>query len=172
MQHSFLRSSLVLRGALPSVAFLATWAHCWLTFSWLPANSPTALTSLGPRLSLCMGLVVTKVQDLTLVLLSFILLASANQSRLSRSFCRAFLFPGTSTLPLYLVLSANFTEGALSHLVQFINKDIKQDWPLWRSRLNSRFVTVFTWIVGGLFAPHPCLPAQGSEHPKDNWPDC
>ena len=54
------------------LAFLATWAHCWLMFSRLSTNHPqvlfrrAAFQPLLPKPAVLHGVVVTKVQDLAL----------------------------------------------------------------------------------------------------------
>ena len=68
---------LLLLAALPlthagvPLAFLAAWAHCWLTFSRLSANSPAAFTSAQlashcPKAAVLYGACVTKAQHLAL----------------------------------------------------------------------------------------------------------
>ena len=64
---------LLLLAALPlthagvPLAFLAAWAHCWLTFSRLSANSPAAFTSAQlashcPEAAVLRGAAVAKAQ--------------------------------------------------------------------------------------------------------------
>jgi len=60
---------------------------------------------------------------------SHIQLASDHQSSLSRSLCRDFLPSSRSTLPPYLVLSANLLKVQKIRFVQITNKDVKKNWP-------------------------------------------
>ncbi|KAK4832379.1 hypothetical protein QYF61_022234, partial [Mycteria americana] len=53
------------------LAFLATWAHCWLIFSQLSTSSPRSFSArqlLFPKPVVLHGVVVTQVQDLALSL--------------------------------------------------------------------------------------------------------
>ena len=49
------------------LAFLATWVHCWLIFSWLSTNFPRSFSAGQHSKPVALrGVVVTQVQDLAL----------------------------------------------------------------------------------------------------------
>ncbi|KAK4829008.1 hypothetical protein QYF61_001764 [Mycteria americana] len=86
-----LLATLFLIQARMPLAFLATWAHCWLILSRLSTNTPRSFSAgqlsshSSPSLQRCMGLLWPKCRTLHLALLNLTQLASAHQSSLSRS---------------------------------------------------------------------------------------
>jgi len=126
----FLLATLFLIQARMPLAFLATWAHCWLMFSQLSTNTPrswAAFQPLLPRPVALYGVVVTKVQDLALGLVE------PHTAGLSPSI-QSVQIPLQSlpTLkqidtPTQLGVICKLTEGACNPFIQIIDKDIQQD---------------------------------------------
>ncbi|KFP04029.1 Neuronal acetylcholine receptor subunit alpha-4 [Calypte anna] len=88
-----LLATLFLIHARMPLAFLATWAHCWLMFSFLAIQTPRSLSAWllsihsVPSLELPMGLLWPKCRTRHLAVLKLIPLESAHLSSLSRSLC-------------------------------------------------------------------------------------
>ena len=103
-----LATPFLIQGRIP-LAFLAIYTHCWLMFSWLPANTTRSFPSIqlfshsSLILQKWMGLLWPKCRTRHFILLNFNPLASAYWSSLSRPFCKAFLLSGRWALPPSLV---------------------------------------------------------------------
>ncbi|KAK4826411.1 hypothetical protein QYF61_008944 [Mycteria americana] len=130
-----LLATLFLIQARMPLAFLATWAHCWLIFSRLSINIPRSFSTgqffqpLFPKPVALHGVVVTQVQDPALGLVE------SHTIGLSTSIQPVQILPQSlPTLkqintPAQLGVICKLTEGALDPFVQIIDKDIKQNWP-------------------------------------------
>lgn len=98
-----LLSALFLKQAKMLLAFLATWMHCWVVFSW-PLTSRHRSLSSGQLSSHALP---------SEALLNAVWLDVAYQLRLSRYLCRAFLLSGRSTITMKLGVICTVTEGSL-----------------------------------------------------------
>lgn len=83
-----------------------------------------------------MGFLWLKCRTWHLFSLYLIQSASAHQSSLSRSLCRAFLISGRLTLPVHLVLSANLLSV---HSIPSSRSSIKQDWSQYQPLGNTTY---------------------------------
>jgi len=103
-----LLAALFLIQARMPLAFLFTWAHFWLLFSWLSTNSLRFVSShSAPSLQHCKGLLQPKCKTWHWVLLNFILLATAHNPTCPDLPVGPSYPQADRHFPLSLVLSAN-----------------------------------------------------------------
>ncbi|PKU39790.1 hypothetical protein llap_9902 [Limosa lapponica baueri] len=158
------------------LAFLATWAHCWLTFSRQSTNAPRSFSArqlqpLCPKPVGLHGVGVTQVQDPALGLVE------PHPIGLSPSIQPVQIpLQSPPTLqqvdtPTQLGVICKFTEGALHPLVQIIDKDVKEKWPQYRALgdttrdrlppgLNSIHHRSFGPTIQSVFHPGKSTPVQ------------
>ncbi|KAK4814368.1 LOW QUALITY PROTEIN: hypothetical protein QYF61_017781 [Mycteria americana] len=127
-----LLATLFLIQARMSLAFFATWAHCWLILGSCQPTPP-AFQPLFPKPVALHGVAVAQVQDpaLSLVEPHTIGLGPSIQPVQSLSTFKQI------NNPTQLGVICKLTEGALDPFIQIIDKDIKQNWPQHRALGNT-----------------------------------
>ncbi|KAK4817555.1 hypothetical protein QYF61_020004 [Mycteria americana] len=129
------------------LAFLATWAHCWLIFRRLSTNTPRSFSA-GPSLLAAFqplfpkpvalhGVAVTQVQDPTLSLVEPHTVDLSPSIQPVQVPLQSLPTLKQINTPTQLGVICKLTEGALDAFVQIIDKDIKQDWSQHRALGNT-----------------------------------
>ncbi|RMC10080.1 hypothetical protein DUI87_12878 [Hirundo rustica rustica] len=114
------------------LAFLATWAHCWLMFSWLQPVPPGPFPPVQPHLPqpiTLQGVVVAKVQDSALEHIKCHPIGSCPSIQ---SFQVSLQSPPTFQqidTCSHLSVISKFTNERFNTQIHTINKNIEQNWP-------------------------------------------
>ncbi|KAK4811014.1 hypothetical protein QYF61_015718 [Mycteria americana] len=134
------------------LAFLATWAHCWLIFSQLLTNTPSwaAFQPLFPKPVALHGVAVAQVQDLAPSLVKPHTIGSSPLIQPVQVPLQSLPTLKQINTPAQRGVICKLTEGALDPFVQIIDKDIKQDWPQHRALGN----TTCDWLPTGVNSIH------------------
>ncbi|KAK4823935.1 hypothetical protein QYF61_008321 [Mycteria americana] len=137
-----LLATLLLIQARMPLAFLATWAHCWLIFRWLSTSTPRSfstrqLSSHFPKPVALLGVAVTQVQDLALGLVETHTIDLGPSIQPVQVPLQSLPTLQQINTPAQLGVICKLAEGALDPFVQIIDKDIKQDWPQHRALGNT-----------------------------------
>ncbi|KAK4829094.1 hypothetical protein QYF61_002045 [Mycteria americana] len=150
------------------LAFLATWAHCWLIFRQLYQHAQVlfhqaAFQPLFPKPVVFHGVAVAQVQDPALSLVE------PHTIDLGPSIQPVQSLPTLKQIntPTQLGVICKLAEGALDPFVQITDKDIKQNWPQHRAlgnttcdRLPTGVNSVHHYSLG--LATHPFNKTRGS----------
>ena len=130
---------LLLLAALPlthagvPLAFSATWAHCWLTFSRLSANSPAAFTSrkLSRHCSkpvVLPGVAVAKMQDPALGLVELHPVGLSPVIQPVQIPLQGLTTARQINTSSQFGVTCKLTEGALNSIIQIISKRYFKRW--------------------------------------------
>ncbi|RMC03520.1 hypothetical protein DUI87_20719 [Hirundo rustica rustica] len=149
MTALLLLATLFLIQARMSLAFLATWAHCWLMFSCCHQHHqvPFCLGTVQPHRPqpiMLQGVIVAKIQDLALVLIKHHLNGfhlSIQSFQVSLQSPPSFQQINTRS---QLTVICKFT------LIRVINKNIEQNWPQHRPLRD----TTGYWLPAGCSTTH------------------
>ncbi|RMC14912.1 hypothetical protein DUI87_07089 [Hirundo rustica rustica] len=116
------------------LAFLATWAHCWLMFSCCLQHPqvPFLLGTVQPRLLqpvTLQGVIAAKVQDSVLGLTKLHLVRLCPSVQLFQAFLQSPpTFQQINTCSQLSVIH-KFTNERFNTLIHVISKNIEQNWP-------------------------------------------
>ncbi|KAK4827393.1 hypothetical protein QYF61_017798 [Mycteria americana] len=135
------------------LAFLATWAHCWLIFRRLSTNTPRFFSArqlssiaLYPKPVALHGVAVAQVQDLALSLVEPHTIGLSPSIQPVQAPLQSLPTLQQINTPAQLGVVCKLTEGALDPLIEIIDKDIKQNWillnPFWQFPGTLFFVSL------------------------------
>ncbi|RMB91817.1 hypothetical protein DUI87_31745 [Hirundo rustica rustica] len=138
------------------LAFLATWAHCWLTSSQLLTSTARSLSSWAlpshtfPSLITLQRVIVAKVQDLTLGLNKLHLVRLCPSIQLFQISLQSH--PIFQQIDIHSQLSVihKFTNQRFNTFIHIINKNIEQNWPQHRPLRD----TTGDWLPDGCSTIH------------------
>ncbi|KAK4819049.1 hypothetical protein QYF61_024688 [Mycteria americana] len=120
------------------LAFLATWAHCWLIFRRLSTNTPRSFSAwqLSKPVALH-GVAVAQVQDLALSLIEPHTIGPSPSIQPVQVPLQSLPSLKQIDTPAQFGVLCKLTEGALDPFIQITDKDIKQNWPQRRALGNT-----------------------------------
>jgi len=123
-----LLATLFLIQARMLLAFLATWAHCWLMFSRLSTNTPRSFsTGQLSKPVVLHGVVVTEAQDPEFGLVEPHTVGLGPSIQSVQTPLQSLPTLKQIDAPAQLGVICKLTEGALNPLIQIIDKDVKRD---------------------------------------------
>jgi len=113
-------------------SYLATWGHCWLTFSQVLTNTPRSISSAqsssySAQACSVAGVVVAEAQDPAFGPAELHCLSPASQP--VQIPLEGLPSPRQTHASSQLGVICKFTDGTLSSFIQIINKDIRQVGP-------------------------------------------
>ncbi|KAK4815138.1 hypothetical protein QYF61_017579 [Mycteria americana] len=111
-----------------ALAFLATWAHCWLIFRRLSTNTPSFPATLPKPVALH-GVAVAQVQDLALGLVKPHTIDLGPSIQPVQVPLQSLPTLKQINTPTQLCVICKLTESALDPFIQITDKDVKQNWP-------------------------------------------